>query len=600
MGAHNNGSALVEQAYQSTVSDAVSAGVIRMEVGIRLSNVLGQTGRLGGTCHGMPVVADAAGVHQQVPGLNLRWQLCFHSDKACTAIAGVEMAIIKETFAATRPLRIDRPLHRWHGIVFIAAHTDQTGQVEIPFAVVLEGRQAGMFVKNLCRVFPAEGVFIAHALPDLTDDPPVRTRLTRQRQKRSLARDTALGIGHRAFALPPACGRKNHMPQCRRIGVTHVRDDHERTVAQGFTHPVTVGQAHCRIGGHDPDSLDLTGTDRLEQIDGLQARTLSDHRAAPEPLDQITVRWRFELQMGGKHVRQAAHLATAHGVRLSGDGKRPHPGPPDAPGEQVAVDDGVDLVGSSRRLIDPLRKEGDHALGAREQVIEPREVLLGNAAGRSDCRDRGCVGARRLQRCGIPAGMTLQKSKIRPALARQMGEQPIEQSDVTAGVKWQMQGRKIAAGRAPRIDHNDRHFRPARLGGFDTAVKNRMTPRQIGSDQHQHIGLFQILITGRHGITAESALVAGHRRGHAQPRVGVDVGRADVALHQLIGDIVVLRHQLAGHIKGDRVRTMLIDGLAQSRRDMSQGGVPFDRFATNAGAGQPPLMADGFPERQPF
>ena len=50
--------------------------------------------------------------------------------------------------------------------------------------------------------------------------------------------------------------------------------------------------------------------------------------------------------------------------------------------------------------------------------------------------------------------------------------------------------------------------------------------------------------------------VAGDRRRHAQPRIGVDIGRADKALHQLVGDVIILGEQLAGEIEGDRVRSV--------------------------------------------
>ena len=60
--------------------------------------------------------------------------------------------------------------------------------------------------------------------------------------------------------------------------------------------------------------------------------------------------------------------------------------------------------------------------------------------------------------------------------------------------------------------------------------------------------------------------MAGDRRGHAQTRIGVDIGRADEALHQLVGDVIVLGQQLAGEIEGDRIRAVLRDGARESRR----------------------------------
>ena len=45
---------------------------------------------------------------------------------------------------------------------------------------------------------------------------------------------------------------------------------------------------------------------------------------------------------------------------------------------------------------------------------------------------------------------------------------------------------------------------------------------------------------------AEGAPVARDRRGHAEPRIGVDVGRAEKAFDQLVGGVIVLGQQLAG------------------------------------------------------
>ena len=42
---------------------------------------------------------------------------------------------------------------------------------------------------------------------------------------------------------------------------------------------------------------------------------------------------------------------------------------------------------------------------------------------------------------------------------------------------------------------------------------------------------------------------------------------ADVALHELVGDVVVLGQQLAGHVERHRVRAVLADAVAECRGD---------------------------------
>jgi hypothetical protein len=56
--------------------------------------------------------------------------------------------------------------------------------------------------------------------------------------------------------------------------------------------------------------------------------------------------------------------------------------------------------------------------------------------------------------------------------------------------------------------------------------------------------------------------MAGDRGRHTEARVGVDVGRAEKAFHQLVGDVVILGEQLAGQIEGDRIRPVAIKDRA--------------------------------------
>ena len=106
---------------------------------------------------------------------------------------------------------------------------------------------------------------------------------------------------------------------------------------------------------------------------------------------------------------------------------------------------------------------------------------------------------------------------------------------------------------AARIERDDLHARPLLARGQHALQDDRVTPGRVGTDQHDEIGVVEVVITHRHHVFAEGALVPGHGRCHAQPRVGVDVGRADVALHELVGDVIVLGQQLARHVEAPRI-----------------------------------------------
>ena len=87
-------------------------------------------------------------------------------------------------------------------------------------------------------------------------------------------------------------------------------------------------------------------------------------------------------------------------------------------------------------------------------------------------------------------------------------------------------------------------------------------------------------------------------RGHAEAGVGVDVGRADEALHQLVGDVVVLGQQLARAVDRDAVRAVRVDRGAEARGDQVEGLVPAGVAAVDARGEQAVLEAEGLAERR--
>ena len=105
-------------------------------------------------------------------------------------------------------------------------------------------------------------------------------------------------------------------------------------------------------------------------------------------------------------------------------------------------------------------------------------------------------------------------------------------------------------------------------------IQHRMAPCRVGADQHQKIGLVEILIAAGHGIGAERAAMAGDRGRHAQPRIGIDIGAADESLHQLVGDVIILGQQLPGQIERDRAGAIARDDVREAMRDMVERIAP--------------------------
>src|SRR5947209_20487011 len=85
-----------------------------------------------------------------------------------------------------------------------------------------------------------------------------------------------------------------------------------------------------------------------------------DARRLPEPADAVDV-GRRETHMRRELICEAAHLAATHRVRLPGERKRRRSWFPDPPCGEVAIEDGVDLVGALRGLVDTLRIQRDDA-----------------------------------------------------------------------------------------------------------------------------------------------------------------------------------------------------------------------------------------------
>ena len=154
-----------------------------------------------------------------------------------------------------------------------------------------------------------------------------------------------------------------------------------------------------------------------------------------------------------------------------------------------------------------------------------------------------------------------------------MHQQSAEQRGVGAGLQAEKQI-VLADGVGPaRIDHHDAGA-ALLLVDEHALVQHRMAPGRVGADQHQQIGLVEILVAARHRVGAERAAVAGDRRGHAQPRIGVDIGAADKTLHQLVGDVIVLGQQLAGEIERDRAGAVARDDVLKAMRDMVERVAP--------------------------
>src|SRR5690606_18686701 len=84
-------------------------------------------------------------------------------------------------------------------------------------------------------------------------------------------------------------------------------------------------------------------------------------------------------------------------------------------------------------------------------------------------------------------------------------------------------------------------------------------PRGVGTCDKETIGKLNILISHRYGIFTQHSRIGRHCTAHAQPRIGVDVVSAQVALHEFIGYIIFFSKTLARNIESDGIGAMVCD-----------------------------------------
>ena len=164
------------------------------------------------------------------------------------------------------------------------------------------------------------------------------------------------------------------------------------------------------------------------------------------------------------------------------------------------------------------------------------------------------------------------------------------------GRERQMQVGNLRGRSASRIERDDLHVRALVARRKDALQDDGMTPGRVRTDQHDEIGSIEVFVTHRDDVFAKCALVPGYRRRHAEPRVGVDIGAAHVALHELVGDVIVFGQQLARHIERHGFRAMLADAVAECVGDSRDGGVPGRAFTAHLRVQQPIFEPDRLAE----
>ena len=137
-----------------------------------------------------------------------------------------------------------------------------------------------------------------------------------------------------------------------------------------------------------------------------------------------------------------------------------------------------------------------------------------------------------------------------------------------------MQVGQIAGIGTPRVDNDDFHLRTSGFCLLQAAKQYRMCVGHIAADDHHAIAQLQVFIAARRRIGAQASFVADHGRGHAQPRIAVDIVGAHQRPGQFVEGVVILGQQLPRDIKRHAVGAVLGDGGGEHIGRVIKGAVP--------------------------
>ena len=174
---------------------------------------------------------------------------------------------------------------------------------------------------------------------------------------------------------------------------------------------------------------------------------------------------------------------------------------------------------------------------------------------------------------------------VDPAFPQHHVEHRVVEGDVGAGQEGEVEVGGFGGVGAAGVDDHQLHVRVGLPGVFDAAKGDRVREGGVAAGDEKGFGVGDVLVAAGRRVGAQAELVAGHRAGHAQARVGVEVVAADEAFHQLVEDVVILGEELAGAVDRDGVRAVLLDDCGESFGGGIERRVPAHALAGLVAAG---------------
>ena len=290
--------------------------------------------------------------------------------------------------------------------------------------------------------------------------------------------------------------------------------------------------------------------------------------------------WIGGIAMARQQIGQTAGFPPAHGVWLTGQGERSCSRPANLTGGQVKVDQRAVFRAAGGGLVQahaPQRQEARRSADPLRALLQ----LLDADAAQLRNHLRGVVADQRFK-FAEAFGVHLDEIAIDPVFPQQQVQNPMEQGDIGTRKNRQMQVSQIAGVSTTRVNDDDFHLRTTGFGFLQPTKKYRMGVGHVTADDHHAVAQFQIFVTAWRGVSAEATFVADHRRGHAQPRIAVDIVGTDQRPRQFVEGVVILGEQLPGNVERYAVRAVFGDGFGKDVGGVLQCAVPASTAARQA------------------
>ncbi|MDQ0687434.1 hypothetical protein QFZ56_006397 [Streptomyces achromogenes] len=414
-------------------------------------------------------------------------------------------------------------------------------------------------LEDLLGAVVREAAFVTHGTGDGRDEAPVGRRLAGRVGGGAGEGEVALAVDEHALGLGPQRAGQDDVGVRVGLGVGEdvLRDDELRRL-QAFDDRPAVGHGGDGVGADDPAGLDLAVGHLPEHLHGALADAVRPDRArrqTPQVLDEGPVGVDEDGALAGQPRPHVAHLAPAHGVGLAGEGEGAAARPADRAGGEVEVDERVGVPGAVRGLVEAHGPAAGPLPRLADRPGRLAQVGLRDAGDPRDGRGR-VVGEEPGHR--LPAlGERGDELRVGVAVLVQQVQQSVEEGEVGARPDLEEQVGLRGGGGAPRVD--DDQFRTRFHPFHHPQEEDGVAVGHVGADDEEDVRAVEVVVGAGRAVGAQRQLVTGPGACHAQPGVGLDLVGPQETLGEFVGQVLRFEAHLAGHVEGDRVRTVLVD-----------------------------------------